>query len=484
MRYILQLATLLVFGALLASCKDTPAGPPAVVIPGDSEPIIYSKHIDPIFQNGCGGTSCHLSGGNSSGVALNTWALAMAGNDDYGAEIIPFSAEKSHLFQHINTDTTLAPIADPHMPLGRDPLPIEQIKLMRRWINEGAKNDAGEIYLGDQTRPRIFVTAQSEDKVTTIDLATEHIMRYISVGASSAIKPASPHNIVLSPDHAFFYVNLINGGKVEKYDAKTFAKLGDVTVGRSPAQIAITHDGSALYVSNFDLTLAQRFIVRVNAATMTVTDTIFDVGNAPHGVLLSADEKRLYTTNALGDDISVINLATKEVEQRIPVSPGNPLPPGTKDKYEPYQGELSPDGVFLWVTCRASAEVRVIETVGGRVIDSIKVGNRPLIPKLTPDGLHLWVPNQADNTISIIDVGSRTVVATITGLRVQPHAIVFSTDGRRAYVSCENQNGDQHHPTVGSSAIPGIVYVIDVGQRKIVRSIEVGSFAAGMAIGG
>ncbi|MDB5033575.1 MAG: hypothetical protein JWQ98_816 [Chlorobi bacterium] len=484
MRYILQITTLLLSGALLASCKDTPAAPPAVVIPGDNEPIIYSKHIDPIFKNGCGGSSCHLNGDNSEGVALNTWAQAVAGTDNYGAEIIPFSAGKSHLFQHINTDTTVAPIADPHMPLGRDPLPAEQIKLIRRWINEGAKNDAGEVYLADPGRPRIFVTAQSEDKVTTIDLATEHIMRYIGVGSSSAIKPASPHNIVLSPDHAFFYVNLINGGKVEKYDAKTFAKLGDVTVGRSPAQIAVTHDGSTLYVSNFDLTLAQRFIVRVNAATMTVTDTIFDVGNAPHGVTLSADEKHLYTTNALGDDISVINLATKEVEQRIPVSPGNPLPPGTKDRYEPYQGELSPDGVFLWVSCRASAEVRLLEMVSGRVIDSIKVGARPLIPKLTPDGLHLWVPNQGDNTISIIDVGSHAVVAGITGLKVQPHAIVFSGDGKRAYVSCENQNGDQHHPTVGSSTVPGIVYVIDVGQRKIVRTIEVGSFAAGMAIGG
>jgi YVTN family beta-propeller protein len=473
---------------LLAACgDDNPTSAPPIVIPGPNEAIVYSKHIQPIFQNSCSGSGCHSGADIPSGYSFASWESVMEGTDDFGAEVIPFSAAKSHLFQHINTDTLLAPTASPRMPLGRDPLPREQILLIKRWIDEGAKNDNGEIALGDPARPRLLVTAQSEDKVTVIDLATERIARYIDVGSSSQIKPASPHNILYSPDHNFFYVNMIAGGTVEKYDAHTFAKLGSTGVGLAPAQIAVTHDGASLYVSNFDLSPAQqRFIVKINAATMTVTDTIFEVGRAPHGVVLSRDEKFLYTTNALGDDISIINLATGEVDRRIPISPGDPLAPGGVARFEPYQGELTADGRYFWVTCRQKGEVRVIDLVDGRVIDSITVGARPLIPKMTPDGAQLWVPNQGDNTLSVIDIASHKVIATIRDLKNQPHGVIFSADGSRAFVSCENQVGDgtQHHPTEGSSARPGMLYTIDRTTRAVTRETEIGSFAAGMTIGG
>ncbi len=489
-RFLLGLLLPVVF--LFAACaEDPPAGPAPIVLPGPNEPIIYSKHIQPIFQNSCAGAGCHVGGGiPTSEYSLETWEKVMAGTEDFGAEVIPYSAAKSHLFQHINTDTTLAPIALPRMPLSRDPLTRDQLLTIKRWIDEGARNDRGEVALAGLDRARLFVTAQSEDRMTVIDLETERIMRYIDVGSSSLQKPASPHNVILSPDRSVFYVNMINGGTVEKYDARTFAKLGATSVGLAPAQIAITRDGAALYVSNFDLSpVQQRFIVRINAASMTVTDTIFEVGRAPHGVVLSLDEKYLYTTNALGDDISIVDLASGEVERRIPISPDNPLPPGNPARFEPYQGELTGDGRFFWVTCRQSGEVRVVDLVAGRVVDSIRVGTRPLIPKLTPDGRQLWVPNQGGtsgtNTISVIDVAGRNVITTISGLRQQPHAIVFSADGRKAFISCENQTGgDLHHPLEGSSAYPGFLEVIDVSTMKVTRIIEIGGFAAGMAIGG
>lgn len=93
------------------------------------------------------------------------------------------------------------------------------------------------------------------------------------------------------------------------------------------------------------------------------------------------------------------------------------------------------------------------------------------------------MPNQASQSVSIIDVATRRVVGTITGLKTQPHAVAFSPDGRHAFVTCENQTGGdhQHHPIVGAKT-PGIVYVIDTATRAIVRSIEVGAFAAGIAI--
>lgn len=480
--FLLALAPLATL--IFAACQDdSTTAPPSVVIPDSTEPVVYSKHIDPIFARSCGSAGCHRNGDAGGGLSLDSWQSVMTGSTSYGAEVVPFSPERSHLFRHINIDTTLGPIAFPHMPLSRDPLPRAHVMTIRRWIADGARNDAGDIWLGDPSRPRLFVTNQSEDVIAVIDVGAEQLARYIDVGVRSGGNPESPHNVVLSPDGAFIYVNLIATGIIEKYDARTFERLGSTSVGSSPAQITVSHDGRRLYVSNFDLTLQQRFIVAVDAASMQVTDTIIDVGDAPHGVVLSPDGETLITTNALGDDLSIIDVGTLEVTKRIPASPGNPLPPGTKAKLEPYQGEFTADGRYFWFTCRGAAQVRIMDMQAGMVIDSIPVATRPLIPAFRPDYREYWVPGQSSGSVSIIDPSTRQVVATINGLEKQPHAVAFTSDGRLAFISCENQNGDAHHPTAGTQIVPGKVYVVDVGSRTVRRVIEVGGFAAGMAIG-
>jgi len=125
----------------------------------------------------------------------------------------------------------------------------------------------------------------------------------------------------------------------------------------------------------------------------------------------------------------------------------------------------------------------VIDLAAGKVVDSVTVGTNPLVLGMTPDGSQIWTPNHGSDDVSVVDVATHSVIATIKNLKTQPHAVAFTADGKTAYVSCENTTGDQHHPTVGSSKIPGIVYVIDVASRSVRREIEVGSFAAGIAIG-
>jgi YVTN family beta-propeller protein len=478
---------------LLSACSEDTVGPSALIIPGPNEPIVYSKHIEPIFYRSCGGEGCHLNEGHAGKVAhdaggdleLDTWGSVMSGSE-HGAVVVPYWSSKSHLLFHINSDTTLAPVALPHMPTENDTLPREQILLIKRWIDEGAKNDNGEVAMAGETLPRIFVTAQAEDKVTAIDLQRQLVMRYITVGQrpDSTTPPEAPHNITLSPDGRFLYVNLIAAGLVEKYDARTFQKLGQVQVGVSPAQIVVTGDGSTLYVSNFDISKEQRFVNRVDAASMQVTGVIDEVGLAPHGLTLSRDEHYLYTMNASGDDIAEIDLTkpVPEVTRRIPIVPGSALPPGQQAIHEPYQSVLSSDGMMLFVTCRKSGQVRVVDLAQGKVVDSITVGARPLILNITPDGKEIWVPNQASDNVSIIDVATRAVVATIPNIGKQPHGVAFKSNGTVAYISCENQTGEAHHPTTGSR-IPGLVYPVVVATRFVGEPIEVGSFAAGIVVG-
>ncbi len=480
----LALLTLLPLAAF-TSCGESPTEPP-IKLPAESEPVLFSKHIQPIFQRSCSGEGCHMNGHSGGTLKLDTWDDVVAGSKTSGA-VVPFAGSKSMLFQHINTEGYLGPIAEPRMPVSRDPLPVEQIEAIKRWIDEGAKNDAGAIPYDGADRPRIFITAQGEDQITVLDRQRSVVARYIPVGSrpDSSTPPESPHNILLSPDGRFLYVNLIAAGMVEKFDAHTFARLGEVRVGRNPAQLVVTEDGSTLYVSNFDQVLFERFILRVDAGSMTVTDTVSsDTLKAPHSLALSRDEKKLYVANASGDNISEIDLVNLRVERTIQISPG--LVPIGKPRYEPYHVLLSEDGKRLYVSCRLAGDVRVIDIESGEVIDSVATGKRPQIIALEPGGGRLWVPHQGDNTVAIVDVESWEVESVVSKLVEQPHAIAFSPDGRKAYVTCENQGGagGTHHPTQGNAAIPGILYIIDVNTLRIEKNLDVGAFAAGIAVGG
>lgn len=475
---LLNIFIILLLSGVIAGCDscDPPPTSPEIVLPSDSEPVIYSKHIQPIFTKNCAGAGCHIGGNKFSGLALDSWSDVMAGSK-YGSMVVPYSGNKSHLVYQINYDSTLAPFTQPRMPYGRDSMPIAYVKAIKRWIDEGAKNDDGSVYLS-QARPRIFVTAQSEDKVTVIDLEKEQVVRYVSVGSRPEGSPEAPHNILLSPDKKYFYVNLIAAGMIEKYSTETFLKIAEARVGLSPAQIVCTKDGKNLFVSNFDLN--QNFIVQVDAETMKPIRNIENVGRGSHSLALSDDETILYSANAYGDEIVAIDLSTFEVTKRLPIIPNSPLAPTALAVVEPYNLILDKTNNKLYVSCRKKAQIRIIDIAEWKVTDSIQVGARPLITGLL--GQELWAPNQAENTVSVINLQTKQV-QTISGFLTQPHAVAFSQDGKRAFISCENQKDPNlHHPLSGGSTTPARLYVVDITTKQITKNIEVGSFAAGIAI--
>lgn len=113
------------------SCKDAAVDPPA---PGGNTPgeVSFQQQILPIFSHsGC--TGCH---GGSSGLSVGTVAALMTGGD-HGPAITPGDADGSLLVKKVSP----APPFGSRMPLGDAPLSDTTIGLIKRWINEGAKNN-------------------------------------------------------------------------------------------------------------------------------------------------------------------------------------------------------------------------------------------------------------------------------------------------------------------------------------------------------
>jgi mono/diheme cytochrome c family protein len=93
--------------------------------------VDFAKHIQPILEQSC--YTCHGPKTQLGGLRLDSKKLALEGGQS-GKAIIPGKAAESHVYQRV------AGIGDQaRMPMGGDPLPAEQIELIRNWIDQGAE---------------------------------------------------------------------------------------------------------------------------------------------------------------------------------------------------------------------------------------------------------------------------------------------------------------------------------------------------------
>lgn len=123
---------LFVFGCslLLLSCKHEPLpfDGPIQLAPGDNS-VSFQDEIQPLLIANCAQAGCHDAASRQDGVQLTEYKLVVR-------EVRPGNPGESDLYEAITEDD-----ADKIMPRPpRAPLNSNQIALIRRWIEEGARN--------------------------------------------------------------------------------------------------------------------------------------------------------------------------------------------------------------------------------------------------------------------------------------------------------------------------------------------------------
>ena len=120
---ILHGAVLLAATLLLAAC-------------GQSE-VSYKADVQPILKQYC--VECHDAGGKGtqqSGLAMSTYESLMQGTK-YGSIVKPGDSLSSVLIMLVEGR------ADPSikMPHGKESIPQEKIDVLKKWVEQGAKNN-------------------------------------------------------------------------------------------------------------------------------------------------------------------------------------------------------------------------------------------------------------------------------------------------------------------------------------------------------
>ena len=459
-----------------------------------SSDINYTKHIQQIFNSGCAVSGCHIGTGailktqkklHGGVFSLKSWNDLIF-NNNLSATVIPYRANKSHLIYHLNRDTSKSPISKPMMPSEEIILPEEQIETLMEWIDSGAKNDLGETAFNSIAKKgNILITSQGEDLVSILNLDYLKITRVVTSGVENVFQqtPMAPHNVTIDRANKHYYVNLIGGSKILKFNVLDNTKIGEFkTEINSPAQVSLSFTGDTALVTNFEGT--SKTITVFNTRTMEHIKTIADPAILkPHGISIAPNNKIALSANSFSDNITFINLSDLSVEATIPVSKTVPeLPINYQFQFEPYQIVIDSKSKFGYVTCKKSGEIRVIDIEQRKIIDSIKVGDIPLIPAISNDDMFVYIPNRNSNSLSVLETSTRKIIKTIETIGQQPHGVAVSNDGKMIIVTLENliNPTPEHHPTTGSKRV-GKVVIIDANNFSILKEFEVGNYAAGIA---
>lgn len=99
--------------------------------PCDPDSVYFNQQILPFLVSNCGMNGCHSASSHKEGVTITSYTTVKN-----TAGVFPGNANSSELFQVINTSNSYKRMPPP--PSAK--LSTEQIALIQKWINQGAKN--------------------------------------------------------------------------------------------------------------------------------------------------------------------------------------------------------------------------------------------------------------------------------------------------------------------------------------------------------
>jgi len=288
-----------------------------------------------------------------------------------------------------------------------------------------------------------YVANSNSNSVSVIDISTNAVVATVPVGIE-------PVGVAITPDGTRVYVANEGpntsprvGGSVSVIDTSTNAVVATVPVGGTALGVAVTPDGTRAYVTN----PTSGSISVIDTSTNAVVATV-PLGGAPYGVAITPDGTRAYVGNQTSASIQVINTSTNTLTATVFACFGAG---GVA---------ISPDGARAYVANFGCPGVEVIDTSTNTVVnESVFTGGSPFQVAVTPDGSRVYVPTQI--SVAVVNTSTNTVVATVP---VAAYGVAVTPDGTRAYVT------------------GGSVSVIDTSTNTVVATVAVGSGPHGVAI--
>jgi YVTN family beta-propeller protein len=146
----------------------------------------------------------------------------------------------------------------------------------------------------------------------------------------------------------------------------------------------------------------------------------------------SALAQSVFCPARYSDEVAVIDPVTNQVVTQIPVGIGA----------YPIRIATTLDRLKAFISDNHTASISVLDTVARTNIATIPVARAPGETTITPNGSQLWVVHQVNvlgdrhhSPVEVIDTATNLVITTVLIPGTGAKALLFSQDGRFAYVA-------------------------------------------------
>lgn len=165
---------------------------------------------------------------------------------------------------------------------------------------------------------------------------------------------------------------------------------------------------------------------RIVVAPVSFLTVLLTILFGPTGV---AAAPKVYVTNELSNDVSVIDVATNMVVNTIPVGP------------QPRPVAVSPNGAWVYVANFGTnpSTVSVIDTASDTVVSTITAGTAPTRIAFSLDSTVAYAINEGSNNINVIDTATQTVVGQPIATGPAPRGCGATPDGKYGIVCTSNE---------------------------------------------
>jgi YVTN family beta-propeller protein len=234
--------------------------------------------------------------------------------------------------------------------------------------------------------------AGMKGKVAIIDAVKGTLLKVIDLEMMN-------HNAVFSPDGKEIWTSQMDEmGAVLVYDVATYALKSTIPVDSDPAEVTFSFDGSVAFVANG----GSNTVTAINPTTKEVIKTLA-VGADPVGAWTGSDNK-MYVDNEEGKSITIIDVATLEVESTIDLG------------FMPGMASYNEMNKELWVSDPVNGKVHYWSFSSGNWnhggVFSTAAGAHAIT--FTEDEMKAYVSNQNAESVSVIDAMTHSVTKTLT----------------------------------------------------------------------
>ncbi|MDR5892292.1 PQQ-dependent catabolism-associated beta-propeller protein [Halomonas mongoliensis] len=257
-----------------------------------------------------------------------------------------FSSDGSELFVAVGDDESI------------DMIDLESLRVVR----SQASGDDPEVIRVDPNRPYIYVSNEDDNIVSVLDYEARTLVTEIPVGVE-------PEGLGISPDGRWLVSTTETSNMAHIIDTETMEAVHHRLVGARPRHAEFTHDGREAWVS---AEIAGTVSILDMEETFDVKHTIrFEVPGVPRetvqavGVVLTSDGRYAFVALGPSNRVAVVDQQTYEVLDYILVG------------QRVWHLALNGDESRLYTTNGVSGDVTVIEVDGLRAIRSIPVGRFP-----------------------------------------------------------------------------------------------------------